>query len=295
MGWRAEVSAISKHGFPLTLNARLHDVSIADPATGVAVDAAQLDLIAAALWPGFMTVKLPETPIEITTAAGSVMLHANDAQADLLLHPGTSLQLQSMSAVSNAWQVSVAKGSILSADDLRVAVIQDGTTPETYQFNVDVSNLTPGTLTRAAIALPVDWPASFDAFTADVSVTFDMPWDRTALASRRPQPRAVTLRRLKATWGDLNILVTGKVAIDPKGIPTGTLSLALTNWSRIINWAEISGALPVAQRQQAEIMLSALSNLGGSPNDLDLTLSLQEGEMSLGSIRLGPAPRLILR
>jgi hypothetical protein len=175
-----------------------------------------------------------------------------------------------------------------------MAVTQDGASPETYQFDVNATNLTPGILMRAALSLPESWPGSFDAFTANLNVVFDVPWDRTALAQKRPQPRVITLRKINAIWGDLRVSATGGLTIDLSGIPTGTMSVTVTNWREILKVAETSGALPDAQRLQAEIILGALSNLGGSPDDLDLTLSLQNGEMSLGPIRLGPAPRLIL-
>jgi hypothetical protein len=38
-----------------------------------------------------------------------------------------------------------------------------------------------------------------------------------------------------------------------------------------------------------------LANLGGAPDQLKLDLRFAQGEMSLGSICLGPAPQIILR
>lgn len=293
-GWQAEVAEVSKHGFPLTLHARLREMSVADPTTGVAVDAPQIDLMAAAYWPGFLTVKVPDTPIDIATPTGEFRLQTADGQANLRLHPSVTLQLQSMGLTSDAWRVDNDQGTILSADDLRLQVTQDATSPELYQFNVDATNLNPGLFARTALSVTDAWPASFDAFTADLNILFDTPWDRSALDKRRPQPRVITVRRVHAVWGNLDVSGTGTLTIDSRGIPDGSLSLTIRNWRDAFELAQASGAVPAAQRLQIEIVLGALSNMGGTLDDLDLTLSFENGETSLGPIKLGPAPQLII-
>ncbi len=293
-GWQAEVGELSQHGFPFTLHSRLEDISVADPVTGVSVITPRLDLVAPAYWPGFVSAKLSDAPVEVATPTGRFILQSTNAQGDLRLHPGTALQLQSMEVVSDAWQISTADGDALSADDLGVTIVQDNSSPDTYQIGANAKNLTPGTLLRTLFALPPDWPVSFDSFTADVEVTFDTPWDRFALNKKRPQPRTMVLRDINASWGEVRIAASGDLIIDPSGIPTGEISLTLTNWRLMTQLAEAGGAFPSGQRGQLEIILSALANLGGGPDDLDLILSFQEGKMALGPIRLGPAPRLVL-
>lgn len=294
LGWTAEVGAISKHGFPLSLHAGLHDVSVRDPGTGVGLDMSQLDVMAPAYWPGFLTVKLPDAPFQITTPTGVAEVQLTDARADLRLHPGTSLQVQGMSMVSKAWQVSLSRSPVLVADTLRLMVIQDDVSPETYQFNITAINLTPGNLIRSILALPQDWPMSFDTFSGDIEVTFEQPWDRTALGASHPQPRAIALRQIAAKWGSLQISATGELNINPLGVPTGAVSVIVNNWRDILDLVETSGALQSAQRQQADILLGALANLGGNLDDLNLELTFQNGEMFLGPINLGPAPRFVL-
>lgn len=293
-GWRAEVAEVSKHGFPLTLHARLREVSVADPTAGVAVDAPQIDLMAAAYWPGFVTVKVPDAPIDIVTPSGEFRLQTADGQADLRLRPSVALQLESMGLTSGAWRVDNNRGAILSADDLRVQVIQDATSPELYQFDVDATALTPGPVARRALSVTDAFPASFDAFKADLNILFDTPWDRSALDENRPQPRVITVRSVDAVWGKLDVSGTGTLTIDPRGIPDGTLSLTIRNWRDAFELVQASGAVPEGQRMQIEILLGALANLGGALDDLDLTLSFANGETSLGPIKLGPAPRLII-
>jgi hypothetical protein len=58
---------------------------------------------------------------------------------------------------------------------------------------------------------------------------------------------------------------------------------------------ETAGYLPPNMRPQAEQVLKGLAQMTGQTTGLDLTISFQDGRMSMGFIPLGPAPRIILR
>ncbi|MGC1494838.1 MAG: DUF2125 domain-containing protein [Sulfitobacter sp.] len=294
-GWQVDVSEVSKHGFPLSLRTRLNDVDIVDPATNVTIKTSHLDLIAAAYWPGYVTIKAPETPIVLSSPAGQIIIQAVDGRADLKLRPSPSLELQSMGISSGFWKVVSGQTNLISADNLKAMITQDNSVAEVYDIIFEAKNLIPGNDARTLLALPISWPTAFDAFDADLSVTFDNVWDRTAEPDNWPQPRAIDLRQIEIMWGDLAVLASGQLTIDPKGIPTGSIKVDVTNWAKLVDLGTKSGALPVQQRPQVEIMLGALSNLSGSPDDLNLILAFKDGQMALGPINLGPAPRLILR
>jgi hypothetical protein len=294
-GWHADVAKISKQGFPLKLHTRLQDVYVSDPTSGIAIDMLQLDLIAAAYWPGFMKVQLPDTPINIAIPNRTLTLNAIDGIAELRLRPGPSLQLQNMRFTSDAWAVEEVEGNLISAKDLRLSAVQNETSAKLYHLALNAADLKPGLNIRAAFKLPIDWPLTFETFTADMDVGFDKAWDRSALDGTRPQPRSIVVRSISAVWGTLNVMGTGNVTLDPAGIPTGMMTVNISNWRDILDLVETSGALAASQRVQAEFMAGALSNQGDDPNDLTLVLSFKNGQMSLGPINLGPAPRLVFQ
>jgi hypothetical protein len=82
--------------------------------------------------------------------------------------------------------------------------------------------------------------------------------------------------------------------VDDQGSPEGALQLTVTNWRGMLDVAQGSGVLDAGLRPQAETILGMLSNLGGDPDTLNMTLTFMDGTMALGPIHLGPAPRLIL-
>ncbi|SFS64679.1 hypothetical protein SAMN04488040_1276 [Sulfitobacter marinus] len=295
LGWQADVGGIEKQGFPLRLHAQLNDVAIADPNTGVAARMNQLDISAPTYWPGYVTVALPETPITLVTPDLRATLSAKSAAADLRLRPGRALQLQSLGLSGGAWSLDTATDNIVAADTVDLTMAQQATNTPVYALKLNADNLVPGSLARSFIGLSNDWPAVFDLFTADLMVTFDRVWNRRALEQHRPQPRAIDLRRAHFTWGDIEILATGDLTVDEVGLISGALSVKAENWPALLDMVESAGYLPPNMRPQAEQMLKGLAQMAGKTTGLDLTLSFQEGRMSMGFIPLGRAPRVILR
>jgi hypothetical protein len=295
LGWQADVKDVQKLGFPLRLHSRLNDVAVADPTTGVAVSMDRLDISTPTYWPGYVTVALPETPITLANPNLRATLTAKQAVADLRLRPGTSLQLESLGLSGGAWSLDKGPDSIVAADTIDLTMIQQAANTPVYALNVNADNLAPGTSSRSFVGLSDDWPTTFDAFTADLTVTFDSIWDRRALERRRPQPRVIDLKRAHVTWGDIEVLATGDLTVNEDGLIGGELVVKAENWPALLDMVESAGYLPPNMRPQAEQMLKGLAQMTGKTTGLDLTLSFQEGRMSMGFIPLGRAPRIILR
>lgn len=137
--------------------------------------------------------------------------------------------------------------------------------------------------------------SALDTLELRARVTFDKPWDRSALETARPQPRRVVLNLADARWGRLRILAAGEFEVDAQGQPDGTVTLKVDNWREMLEMARQSGALPPEAVGPAERALRLLSGIGGNPDALDARITLSGGYMSFGLIPLGPAPRLILR
>ncbi len=294
-GWQAEIRRVSTLGFPTRLHARLHDVALADPTTGVAVGMDSFDISAPAYWPGYVTVTLPETPITLASPDLTVLATAKAARADLRLRPGTSLELDRVSLRSGAWALDTAGGSLVAADNLTLFLVQQTAGAPVYDMKIVMDGLVPGAIPRATLGLRPDWPLAFEAFTANMAVAFDTVWDRRALDRRRPQPRQITLDLAQFSWGDVTVLGTGDVSVDDAGLATGSLTVKVENWPVLLDMVENAGYLPPNLRPQAENMLTALAGMSGKSDGLDLTIDLDEGQMSIGFIPLGRAPRIILR
>lgn len=292
-GWQAEVAQIEGGGFPLTLTAGLVDLALADPDAGVAVQTQRLDIAAAALWPGNVSVTLDDGPILLATPLGRNTLTMQGGVVALNLDPGPALELDALGWTSGPWSIADPTGSLVQANDLTLTMTQ--TQGPTYDLVALATDFAPGDGPRRALRLPDGFARTFDSLQVQATVTFDTSWDRAALDTRRPQPRQITLHKAEAHWGDLQLNMAADLTVDASGVADGTIALQAQNWRSMLDLAEASGVLPNNLRGQAEGILQALAGASGNAETLDVTLSVKGGMITLGFIPLLPAPRLILR
>ena len=293
-GWQASAGEMSRGGFPLRIATNLRDVSLDDPATQSALRIPQVALSTPIYWPGHATVRMPAQPVTITVPQEVLTLTTGGAEANLRLHPGTSLQLSLLRGYSDDITLDVTDGRIFSAKSM-ITSVQQSVTEQTYDIDVIATDFAPGPLIRDALSLPDDWPIAFDALQAGAQVSFDRPWDRTALAGTRPQPRAIEIVKVEAIWADLRILASTDLTVAQGGVLSGTVKVQAQNWARMLGLATASGAVSPQMRPQIESGLNLLSGLSGGSDTLNLDITIENGRMRMGFIPLGNAPLLVLR
>lgn len=294
-GWQADYATLELRGFPTRVQADMTDIVLADTVSGLVMNLPDLTIGAPTHWPGDVTLSLPSDPISFVSPQGRSTLQVLDAVADLQLHPGPSLELERISAIAGEWSLRSGTQAVLSAQDLTLTMDQNDTSTNTYKFVAQATDLRPGEIPRSALRLPTDWPVAFDTFTVNGDVTFDKPWDLSAIEKARPQPRVVNLKLAEAAWSDLRLFFAAELIIDESGSPTGTINIQAENWQVMFDLAEHSGALPSALRQHVESGLSTLARFSGDPSALDVQMNLRGGLMFVGFIPIGPAPKIILR
>lgn len=293
-GWQADYSDIETSGFPFKLDARVVDLALADPQTGVAFRTPELRLSATAWWPGYVTLNLPRDGMDFASPRGSLQIVVEDGAADLRLKPGRGLEVESMSVTASTWSINTAQGQMMAADGLESAIVQNEETPEQYSFAVDVLNLRPGASQRVALGVPDVFPASYDSFLLDMTVRFDRPIDRRAIEKARPQPRRIDLRVAEAAWGALLIRAAAALDVSDRGLASGDVSLQARNWRDMLDLVQNAGKIDRPFRMQIENILSALARGGGNPDTLDLALELEDGTAFLGFIPVTKIPPLLL-
>lgn len=290
-GWDAQVQETRASGFPLRVATRLEGITVAAPA-GIAVEADRIGISFPTYWPGNVTLSLPDTPVTLRTPAGAFFLKAKEGRASVNLDPGPALELEQVTADAGPWQLNGQGGNLMSAESLQAAATRSKREDAVYEVTLDAEGFAPGDLLRRSLALAEDWPRTFDTLLADLDIRLDRPLDMRSLETEPVQVRAVTIRQIDLAWGDLRFAASGTVEIDAEGVPDGTIALRLDNWRTAVAQAERAGIVTAQARGQAEVILNALANMGGSTETLALDVRFAQGEMYLGQIRLGPAPRL---
>jgi hypothetical protein len=301
-GWQIGVEARERLGFPTMLHTRLTGVSIAPaPAQGsqtglaASVAAPRIDISALPYWPSYATVSSPVMHFDLAAPGFQAAVKVNDVQADLRLRIGWNSELESFSLTSNEWEFTSPVTGKVGGQGIEVTAVQQDRQLPIYDVKATLDEVTPDAGIPGLLGLSQDWSQPLDIATADLTLTFDRPWGNDAPGTVRPQPRVIDLHRAELAWRSVAARASGTIAIAEDGVLTGTLSLEVDDWPTVLDMASNAGYLPADFRPQAEQMLKGLAQMSGKTTGLDLTISITDGQMAMGFIPLGQAPRIILR
>ncbi|MDF1727723.1 MAG: DUF2125 domain-containing protein [Sulfitobacter sp.] len=289
-GWQTSIGAREASGFPLRIGADLTQLLFEAPREGLRVALPSVSLSAPTYWPGDVTLSLPNRGIEIEVPGQTLTLRLTDATARLRTHPGLALPLDQARVRSGPWQVNSAAGNLLSGQDMLAEVVEADEGPNRYLLTLQSDSLSPGDLLRGPGLLDPDLPDRFDSLDVVLALTFAAPLDRYAAEGDLPPLRAMEITALDIHWGPLRLTGGGALAVDAQGIPDGQATLTIANWEELANLVARLGLDP--QLAQMRLVLQAMANVDGDPQSLTLPLRFEAGQMFLGDIALGPAPRL---
>lgn len=290
-GWHAEYEHLETGGFPNRHVTEITNPVLADPGTGTAWSADWISFDSAALSPTHQRLRFADTAQRLSYFDRTLTLKAQDLVAGLDLAPGTALRLQELSLNSGAITLTDASDTSISADALSL-IMRETESAATYDITGEIIGFTPQGLLREQL-LPA-LPAQFDRLALSATVEFDTDWDRRALELRRPQPRQISLHEAEGKWGPMRIRATGALVVDEAGRAEGAITLQADRWREMLTLFEESGLLAAQSRRNLERLVAILAGRSGHPDKLEAKLSFSRGQMLLGPLPLGPAPRFIL-
>ena len=292
-GWVAEVESIETRGFPSRFDTTLTGISLADPDTGVAYSAPFLQIFALSYKPEHLIAVWPKEQ-SVSSPFGKAEITSDDMRASLIVKKNTSLALEKANYTTDAVTLQMDNGETFGAAKASMAIELNPAAQNAYHFGVNLKDvLLPkprGIRLEAGIL-----PKTLEFARGDVTAAFDAPWDLNALQSARPQPTRINVKLIEAKWGQLELRLAGAFDVDTTGRATGQITIKAQNWRDILAVSAATGAIPTQLVRPFEQGLSLLSGLSGNRNTLDLPLTLDQGQMKLGPIPIGPAPLFRLR
>lgn len=289
-GWQAEYGEIGLTGFPLRLKREITRVSLADPETGWAWDTPWLRVDSAAFRPIRFDVALPDAqtlavPGERADVASSKM------SAVLELRPSAALGLIQASVEVAGLDVRSPSGWRASADTIE-ADVSERINDEGYAIAFLAEKVTlPEPLIALVDPTGLAGP-DLERMTFDGAAVFETPLDRYLIEDGRLALRAATIRRAGFQWGRMWLEAKGAIKVDKKGYPAGKIDLTAREWRDIIKLAERSGAIGSDMAEGLTAALELVALLGGNRDKLDATLKFKNGDVRIGPVTIGRAPRL---
>lgn len=293
-GWLAEHDEIGLTGFPLRLERDIASINLADPKTGWAWTAPWLRIESAAFLPTRFDVTFPDaqslavpgerTEITATTMTAALELRPRAAlglvQATIDI---AGLDVQSRPIQGSGWTASAGKveanvSEKVNDDGYAITFLAEKVTlPKPLIARIDPTGLAGRKLERV---------------TFDGAAVFNAPIDRHLIEDGRLALRAATIRRAGFQWGNMRLDAKGAIKVDDQGYPVGEIDVTARQWHDIITLAERSGAIGRDIAEGLTTALELVAMLSGNRDELDATLKFKNGEIRIGPVTIGKAPRL---
>lgn len=274
-GWVAEYSDISVRGFPNRLDVTLTDLSLADPKSNMVWEASFFQILSLSydrnhhilIFPDQQTLSYQGNQHEVTS---------DGLRASVVFEEGRIERLNAEAETLN-WD------GIALATTTAALLRQD---KQLYQLAVLAEAIAQN---ATGLAVVNDGRASNAKLNA--LVQFDQDWSLASVEMARPQPTHIDLKQLSYQLDGLELEMAGKLDISASGLGDGELTLRAVNWQEALERARLNDHLPGGMMETLVQGLSLVAGLKGRADTLDLPVHINNGEMALGLLPLGQAPR----
>ena len=226
---------------------------------------------------------LPNTQ-HLEVAGQGIEIASTRMQASLFLRPETALPLDRFDAVVEGASLRGEAGWALGFASANASLIaQEGGAQAAFRM----LDIVPDQ--RVTEALNGALPATVARLDVLADLGLSQPLGLRAVPAELTM---ITLREAHLVWGPLKLTVAGAVVPDPQGMAEGTLDLRVEGWQQGLAAAEAAGVVPEQFRVMLRSVLENLAAQSNEPGVLTLPLVMAQGQMRLGPLPLGPAPRL---
>ncbi len=289
-GWTAEYSHLGIAGFPNRFDLTVRDVALGDPARGFGWRAPFAQLLALSYNPYHFITALPHDQ-EFTTPRGPVKLTARKMEGSLTFVPGLALRLNEAIVIADAPNFDAPGQWQIGFDQIRLASRRAADRRFGQEIGIAIKGAAPGTALRAQLAPPQGLPPGKAEARLDAILGFDRALDRHAVR-KPPRVTEILVKEGHISWGGMRLTAQGDVKIDPKGVPSGRLTLNARDWRPMIAMAVKAGLIRKQIEPTVIRVAEALAKASGNPDTVELPLVFAGGWMSVGPLPLGPAPIL---
>lgn len=288
----ASHAGIDVGGFPNRFDLKVSAPLVYDSTSRSGWQAPEFKVYALSYRPNHLIAVWPDTQ-RLQLNGEMLDMSSDDLRASLVLRGGTALDIDRITLVGNAMELRSDRGWQAAAQTLRLASRKVGDESALHEIALELLDLSPDPAWRAGVDPRGLQPARIDGLRLDMRVAFDAPLNRHGAAGGTPpRPTAVDLRDLRLVWGELMLRGEGRLEFDGHGIPEGKITLEAENWRAMLDLAVAAEFVHPEAAETWSRGLQVLEDHGGREGVLEVPLHFSNGQMRLGALPLGPAPRL---
>ena len=277
-GWEVSYSNRSIRGFPNRLDTTFTDLAVASPDGDTRWQAPFFQLLQLSYKPGHIIAVWPQDQT-LTRDGNRYVITDEDMRASLIFDAQRRVIRSNLEAARLT--VTPDGGTAQTLQNLNGALQWVDTAGKDYRIALTADSLgTPGN-------------AAAEDLKADLTVTLSAPLTFGA-QDEKPRPERIDIRTLEQLIAPMTLALSGDLDVDSGGRLDGKISLTARQWRGYLDKRAASGAMTEGVQASTIALLELVSALSGGGDNLDVTIRFRDGNMSLGLLPLGPAPRLRL-
>ncbi|MGB8812432.1 MAG: DUF2125 domain-containing protein [Paracoccaceae bacterium] len=277
-------------GFPNRFDLTVEGLHLADPASGYGWRAPFVQIFSLTYKPWHVIAALPPSQ-SFQTPFQDVTLTSDKLQGSVVVVPGTALALDRVTAVGDGLALRSSLGWLLAAKQARFGTRPDPADANAHEIGFEVSGLVPDPALMKVLAGQTNLPPEIEVVRLDSTATLSVPLDRY-VAETTPALNKLVIREGLIRWGSLVFFAKGSVVPDAQGFAEGRIDLRIEDWRQALAAAVAMGVIKPEIAPTLDQALGLLAQQSGDPDVLNLPLSFQSGQVSLGPIPLGRGPQL---
>lgn len=290
-GWVADTSDVNVRGFPNRFDTIISDLEIADPNSGWAWSAPEMQFLMLSYKPNHIIAQWPQSQT-ISTPNQNITVNSTEISASVVFRANTALALDRFTASLDDVKFISNQGWDSHIQSAILATRRTDASEFSYDIAFDALGFTPASDIKAQFDKSGILPATFETVSISTTAHYDAQWDRLTVEGNLPTLTKLDITDGRAVWGGLEIQAKGSVDLDAEGYPTGKLTVRAKNWKDMIKLAQENGAIDARLAGKLETGLGLIAMLAGNQNTLDVPLSFANRTTSIGPIPIGPAPQL---
>lgn len=280
-----DYGSVTVAGYPARFDMALADVSAS--AAGWGWHAPSLRIEADSYRPLSVNLTFPQEQ-RVTFAGQSFQVRSDNWQADASVRPNAMLSFDRGQVRMGRTEVVSDQGWQLGLARLDASLALVGGQGASYDARLDAEQ----------IDLPADLRERIDpagrlgphvaAVNGAARLTLARPLDRD-LQGRLPDLDNIALDDLRFDWGPVSVQLTGDIAIDRAGMPTGQMTLRTRQWQAVV---EVLTGAGIIDARIADTVTRLAGYMADADGLLTVPVAFQDGVTLVGLVPVGPAPRL---
>jgi hypothetical protein len=288
LSWRT----IRVGGFPLSFRAEAQEVLLRDPALAEPAEV-RVPRLSATAHPWNFRVWRLAAPEGLTATLGPperTVAKLTARQATGMVAPGGDAGATVLIGLDDA---AVDAGFRVTARQVELSLSLPQHPPVSANERAIAVALAVRDVTVPVVPTPLRNPVDEVMFAAVLMGPVPAAPPRQAATAWRDAGGTLELERVALRWGTLAVSASGTAALDAELQPIGAFSASIEGYDELMAALVAAGRLRAGDAGLARMALGFLAKPGaGGRPQIATPLTIQDGQMLLGPVKLGPAPRI---